>query len=267
MIDELFVREAGPEGGQAGAVLCLHANASSSSQWRGLMDLLAPTLRVLAPDGWGAGKSPPAPADRLPTLGDELAWLEPAFVRAGTPHSLVGHSHGGALALIAAQRQPQRVRSLVLYEPTLFALVDEESPPPNDADGIRQAVASAARALAAARPAEAARHFIDYWMGAGTFGQMPEARRAAIEKSIVGVEGWAHGLTCERTPLAAFRALEVPVLLMVGSDSPASSRAVARLLAGALPRVTRVEMQGLGHMGPVTHPERVNAEIAAFLRR
>ena len=44
-----FVREAG-----AGApVVCLHANASSSAQWRGLMDELSPTCRVLAPDGYG----------------------------------------------------------------------------------------------------------------------------------------------------------------------------------------------------------------------
>jgi pimeloyl-ACP methyl ester carboxylesterase len=33
-----------------------------------------------------------------------------------------------------------------------------------------------------------------------------------------------------------------------------------------LPRVRVAEFKGLGHMGPVTHPETVNAAIAGFLR-
>jgi pimeloyl-ACP methyl ester carboxylesterase len=44
--------EAGP------GVVCAHSNASTSGQWRGLMDLLAPKFRVLAPDSYGSGKSP-----------------------------------------------------------------------------------------------------------------------------------------------------------------------------------------------------------------
>ncbi|HEY2337316.1 MAG TPA: alpha/beta hydrolase, partial [Burkholderiales bacterium] len=67
------------------------------------------------------------------------------------------------------------------------------------------------------------------------------------------------------TPLAAFRDLKIPVLYMTGSDSPASSLAVARLLTRTLPQVEVVELKGLGHMGPVTHPERVNEAIARFL--
>ena len=50
-------------------------------------------------------------------------------------------------------------------------------------------------------------------------------------------------------------------------DSPAASRGVARLLAGVLPRLQLLELQGLGHMGPITHPEVVNAKIEDFLMR
>jgi pimeloyl-ACP methyl ester carboxylesterase len=74
-------------------------------------------------------------------------------------------------------------------------------------------------------------------------------------------------LFTESTPLAAFRSLDVPVLYMVGKRSTASARGVARLLTKALPRVELVEFEGLGHMGPITHPERVNEVIARFLER
>ena len=52
-----FFREAGSGPG----VVCVHSNASSSGQWRGLMDLLAARFHVLAADTYGAGKSPPWP--------------------------------------------------------------------------------------------------------------------------------------------------------------------------------------------------------------
>ena len=259
---EPFFREAGAGPG----VVCVHANASSSSQWRPLMETLACEFHVLAPDTYGAGKGPAWPADRPLALRKEVALLEPVFARAGTPFSLVGHSYGGAVALVAAVQKPQRVRALVLYEPTLFALLDAAFPPPNDADGIRQTVERSGAALAEGNTGAAAEHFIDYWMGAGTWQATPQPRRNAIEAAVVNVQGWGRALFNEPTPLRALGALTVPVLLMIGTNSPASASAVARLLAQTLPCVETLEFEGLGHMGPITHPEVVNPAIQEFLR-
>src|SRR5882762_1372725 len=168
-----FFRAAGSGPG----VVCLHSNASQSGQWRELMHTLAPTFHVLAADAYGAGKSAAWQSDRAVTLRDEVAFLEPVFARAGDPFVLVGHSYGAAVALIAAVSQPRRIRALALYEPTLFALLDAESPPPNDADGIRGAVAGAAASLNAADPAGAAECFIDFWMGKGAWAHTPEERK------------------------------------------------------------------------------------------
>jgi len=258
---EPFFREEGAGPG----VVCVHSNASSSSQWRALMTHLAPKFHVLAPDTYGAGKSPPWPTGHTVRLGDEIALLEPVMARAGDPFALVGHSYGAAVALLAALTQPRRVRCLVLYEPTLFSLLDAESSPPNEATGIRQTVASAALDLAVDKRSAAAERFIDYWMGSGSWARVPAPRRAPIEASIANVEGWAAALFGEPTPLSAFKALKLPVLLLVGKDSPVSSRGVARLLAKALPAVQLVELDGVGHMGPVTHPDIVNPIIENFL--
>lgn len=255
------------EVGSGPGVVCLHANASSSSQWRALMEILAPRYHVLAADSFGAGKSPAWPTDGPVLLRDEVALLEPVLARAGEPFSLVAHSYGAAVALIAAMERPERIRALALYEPVLFSLLDAESPPPNDADGIRAAVADAVAALEARDPEGAARCFVDYWMGAGAWERTPQARRAPIVASISSVGGWGEALIAEPTPLKAFSRLDAPVLYMIGKDSPASSRGVARLLTRALPNVEVLEFEGLGHMGPVTHPEVVNEAIADFLER
>jgi pimeloyl-ACP methyl ester carboxylesterase len=231
------------------------------------MDQLAPRFHVLASDGYGAGKSPAWPTDRTVCLQDEVALLEPVFAHASNPCSLVAHSYGAAVALVAAMSQPQRVRALALYEPTLFGLVDAESPPPNEADGIRNTAVRAAAALDAGNPDGAAECFIDFWMEQGAWSRTPESRKSAIANSMVNVRGWAHALFSEPTPLAAFAKLHIPVLYMVGHNSPASSLGVARLLTSVLPQVEVVEFEGLGHMGPVTHPQIVNDVIARFLER
>lgn len=260
--ESVFFRELG----SGPAVVCLHANASSSSQWRALMDRLAPNFRVLAADAYGAGKSPAWPGDRSLTLRDEATLVEPVFEAAGDSFFLVGHSYGGAVALIAALKRPERVRALIIYEPTMFSLIDADSPAPNDADGIRNAVVDSLALLQAGDLDGAARNFIDYWMGAGAFDLMPDRNRSMIAESIRNIDGWSNALLGEPTPLAEFARLDMPVLFMQGKQTTESARGVAKLLTAVLPNVRTVEFEGLGHMGPVTHPDVVNDEILGFLK-
>jgi pimeloyl-ACP methyl ester carboxylesterase len=123
------------------------------------MDLLAPKFHVLAPDLYGSGKSPEWPSDRIIGLLDEVALIEPVLARAGSPLALIGHSYGAAVALIAALNDPSRVHAIAIYEPTLFTLLDAETPPPNEAERIRTAVAEASIALDAGNHDAAAARF------------------------------------------------------------------------------------------------------------
>ena len=255
-----FFREAGAGPG----VVYLHSNASSSSQWRGLMDRLSGRFRVFAPDSLGAGKSPPWPAAGEVCLRDEVALLEPVFAMAGDPFFLVGHSYGASVALVTALAHPGRVRALAVYEPTLFSLLEEQAPGGEAAQGIRAAAHDAAALIDVGDAAGAGRRFIDYWMGPGSWDLMPAARQGPVAASMVNIRGWASALFGLPTPLEAFRMLDIPVLCMVGARSPASSLGVARLLVQALPRVRTHEFANLGHMGPVTHPDIVNDEIERF---
>lgn len=255
------------EAGAGPTVICLHSNASHGGQWRALMARLAPRHRVLVPDSYGSGASPEWPSDRRIALADEVAFLDPVLARAGSAFSLVGHSYGAAVALIAALQHPQRVRALVLYEPTLFSLIEADGPSPNEADGIRNAVAAAAAALDAGDKPLAAQCFIDYWMGPGSWDATPPERQPAISNSTANVRRWAHALMTEPTPLARFADLDMPVLLMTGARSTVSAHGVARRLLGVLPRAEHVVFEQLGHMGPITHSEPVNEAIDVFLQR
>ena len=91
--------------GKAGTgpgVVCLYSKASTSAQWRSLMDQLSPQCHVLAPDLLGAGKGPAWPANQAMSLGDEARPLATVFARAGDPFVLIGHCYRAAAALMAA---------------------------------------------------------------------------------------------------------------------------------------------------------------------
>ncbi|HYD76443.1 alpha/beta hydrolase [Ramlibacter sp.] len=256
-----YVREAG-----AGpAVLCLHANASHSGQWRSLMDQLAGRYRVFAVDTYGAGKSPPTPPGRDLRLADEVELVHDLLASVPEGMHLVGHSYGAAIAFKAALMHRPRVRSLAVYEPTLFAMVDRDTPRPNGIEGIQQVVREGVASLARGDAEAAARAFIDFWMGEGSYQRTPPDRRPALVESCRNLPQWSHALLTEPATLDELRQVRVPVLYMVGGRSPESSRCVAERVIPALPDVRRVDFPELGHMAPVMHPQPVNEAIAAFL--
>lgn len=256
-----FCREAG----SGPTVICLHANASHSGQWRALSERLSGRFRVVAVDCYGAGKTPDWHSDRVIQLGDEVALLEPVLAGASRPAYLVGHSYGAAIALKAALTHPGRFAGLALYEPTLFALMDRIRP--HEVDGIRHMAATAGALLDRGDAEGAASCFIDFWTGAGSWNALPAERRPDMIEAVRNIRRWAHALFTEPATLAELRALTMPVLYMTGSRSPHSSLSVAELLLRTLPNVRGVEFTSLGHMAPVMDPEPVNTEIDRFLQK
>jgi pimeloyl-ACP methyl ester carboxylesterase len=229
------------------------------------MDRLADRFHVLAVDLYGYGKSPSWSGDRKLSHADEVTKMETAFRKAGDPFHLIGHSFGGAVALKAALNNPRRLQSLSIFEPVLFALLVEEDAQQPAALEIAAVRDETTAAVNRGELAVAAERLIDYWVGAGSWAQIPAARQAAIASTMPkSVSEWPAAFD-QATPLSAFACLQVPTLLITGSESPASSKGVARLLAETLPQVTTREMRGVGHMGPLTHAQEVNAEIESFL--
>lgn len=248
------------------SVVCLHSSGSSSSQWRLLMDRLGNQFHILAADLYSYGKSPLWQGAGRFCLTDEISLLENVFRAAGEPFHLIGHSYGGAVALKAALTSPSRIRSLVLFEPTLFKVLMAEDPQQPAAREIAGVCRETAAAVLQGNLERAAEQFIDYWMGPGTWAQTPELRRTAAARAAPKIRDEFQAVFEDPVSLADISALEVATLLMAGADSPAASRGVTRLLAHALPQVTTLEFGGIGHMGPVSHADKVNAAIEDHLR-
>ena len=255
------------EAGTGFPVLCLHASAGGPGQWRTLMARLAGRYRILAPTRIGYGGNAPWPDDRPARLKDEVAALAPLLDQFGPSFALVGHSFGGAVALKAALMHPERVRALVLYEPALFSPLLRHRPGDAATTNFITLADETTRAVVAGDLAGAAARFVDYWNGPGTWDATPVERRGAIQEGVRQLPAeWQCSLGESRI-LAEVAALEIPTLYLTGTTSPIPARTVASLLAPAFPQGELRELDGVGHMGPLTHPDRVNAAIERFLGR
>jgi pimeloyl-ACP methyl ester carboxylesterase len=258
-------QHATPAIGSATTVLCLHSSASSARQWTPLVTALADSYRVIAPDliGYGAGSRPECP--RALTLDEEARRIEPLLAMSQSAVHLVGHSFGGAVALQIALRNPGRVASITLYEPVLFTLLDGEHRLRAESHEIRGVRAAVREALWRDEPESAAQLFVDYWSGLGSWRALPAHRRESIVVRMPKVNAEFDALFGSSPPASAYRRIVAPVQLIVGTLTRRPPRAVAARLAAVLPVVTRVEIAGAGHMGPLTHPDAVNAHIRAHL--
>lgn len=248
-------------------VICLHCSGSSGRQWARFAERLDQRATVLTPDLLGYGDGAAWQPEEPLTLDDEVDALLPMLDDAGDGVHLIGHSFGAGVALQLARRQPQSVRSLTLYEPVRFALLlaspDREVRAVGDR--ILEVGGRIRTTVLDGEPLAGGAQFVDYWSGPGTWQRLPENRRAALAVRMPKVADEFDALFRDPVPLAAYARLNVPVHLMVGERTLAPPRQVARLLGSTLPAVSVSVLPGLGHMGPVTHPDEVLAAMLPFL--
>lgn len=247
--------------GSGGCAVLLHSTLSHKGQWSALAQNLAATHQVIAIDLLGHGDAPDADAA---SLGDEARRIERILHRAVgriPPFHLVGHSYGGAVALRLARNLPDRVISLALYEPTAFHVLRED-------DVARAEIALVAEIMRSALqrgiPAAAAEIFIDYWAGIGAYRAMPPHRQALFTSKVKTALANFEALFNEPATLADYARLTVPVCLIVGDSSPASSRRVAEQFSRTFACCERQRIEA-GHMGPITHAEAINPIIERFI--
>jgi pimeloyl-ACP methyl ester carboxylesterase len=253
--------------GDRPTIVALHASSSSGGQWAPLASYSAPHVDVVAADLHGHGLGPAAPSAGETIFARNIARVAALCDRIGGGIHLVGHSYGGATALRVALSMPDRVRSLTVYEPVLFSVLNERYGRGGPGAEVWEIARAVRQHVRAGMLETAARIFIDYWSGAGTWDSLAPSRQMghAARMPVIGAQ--FASLAYDPVRLEQFRALEIPVLCIVGRDTRAPVTRIAELLAGTLPHATLERVPGLAHMGPVTHPVAFAERVVDFVRR
>ncbi len=95
-------------------LLLVHGSVVNADLTWSAQKPLADRFEIVAPNRRGF---PPGPEVERVDFEDEAVWLE-QFLEPGT--HLVGHSYGGVIALLAAAKNPEQLRSLTVIEPPAF---------------------------------------------------------------------------------------------------------------------------------------------------
>ena len=106
--------------GKGPRLLFVHGSVLNGEATWNAQRPLAERFELVVPNRRGF---PPGPEVERVDFDEEAVWLE-RFLEPGT--HLVGHSYGGVIALLAAARRPELVRSLTVVEPPAFGIARGE---------------------------------------------------------------------------------------------------------------------------------------------
>ena len=177
---------------------------------------------------------------------------------------VIGHSGGGLMAVALALAAPERVHSLVLFEPAIF--------PPDAATGF---LAGAAPVLEAYHAGDVPRA-LDLWMelvsvDAGWREEVERGQPGAVEQAekdaaaffefeIPAIPNWIFD--AEKA-----KQITQPVLYGVGGESGPLYQIAAKYFESLVPQTEFVNLPGVDHSMLTSDPKLVADTAAGFLAR
>ncbi len=248
--------------GEGRPLVVVHGTTSDHTTWRLATSLLENEVAVYAMDRRGRGASGDSADYSLAKECEDVAavvdWAAEAF---GAPVDLLGHSYGGNVAFGAALRTPN-IRKLALYEGWPVPNTAHRTLPDGQLDHLESL-------LAQDRPEQLLEMF---------YRDMVRMSQSEVDFIKLGPT-WPARVGAARTVPREMRAfgeqafdarwaaqILVPVLLLVGGDSPEEIKADPDVVADALPDASMRVLAGQAHMAHLTDPQSFVAAILAFLR-
>jgi len=235
--------------------------------WASVPADIAPSELRVFPVNLGYPPNPPIARGTPVHLADDAAHVL-AQLPAGPLH-LVAHSYGGLIALAMLPKLGGLVRSLALFEPTLFGALHAlggEGPGAVDARGLETNpwfLTDDARGGTEAW----LEFFIDYWNRPGSWARIPTPMRA--HNLAIGWKMYqeVRAVFFESGRFEDHPLPPVPVTLVRGERTTAGARAMVDELARRTPHARVIELEGTGHMAPLTHPSKVHDALREHFAR
>jgi pimeloyl-ACP methyl ester carboxylesterase len=241
--------------GNGPPLVLVHGTTADHTRWGPVLPALGARFTVYACDRRGSGASGDGPSYAMEREFDDVAAVVDGI---GGPVDLLGHSYGALCSLEAATRA-KNLRRLVLYEPPIPAGVPITPPgvidrlqallDVGDREGV---VRTFMLEVPRVSPAQLDRmRSLPAWQArVAPAGTIPRELRANDQ----------YTFAPER-----FRDIKVPVLLLLGGDSPPFFRAAFERVQAAIPSAQLVVLPGQQHVAIDTAPDLFARDVLAFL--
>ncbi len=246
-------------------VVCLHGSASTGGQWRSLRQALRGRCRVFTPDLVGYGSRRFKANGRF-SLQDEIDAVIEQIGDIKEPFHLIGHSYGGVVATYFAKRFPDRIRSLIIYEPANFTVLFKEGEHTVASKEIRDVRAMFADGSGTTFSRwRAARSFITYWSGKKAWRGFKFAQRSWFASISPKIAAEFDAIEKAENVLSDLSDLEMPVKIICGTRTRLAARRVCELMVAQIKNSRLLQLVDLKHMAPLTDPQSVNPLLVDYV--
>lgn len=245
------------EAGSGDALLFIHGWPHDRTLWSAQLSGLPTFARCIAPDLRGFGDSLIAPPWTIDQFADDLdALLQSLGVRQAV---ICGLSMGGYVALSMLRRHRARVRALILTSTRATADTDEARE--KRMRLIEFVGANGVDALAGRQ--------LKAMVGETTFTSRPDVleslRTMMARAPRDGVVGGLHAMAARSDSTGLLAGIDVPTLVVSGSEDTFTPPDEMRALAGQIPNSRFEGIASAGHACPYERPAAFNHVVAEFL--
>jgi pimeloyl-ACP methyl ester carboxylesterase len=245
----------------------VHGSWDSHHVWDVVVPALAERFRVLTYDRRGHGQSerPAGQGSVREDVADLAALIEHLDL---LPAWVVGNSFGASIALRLAAERPGLLRGLIVHEPPLFSVLDDEQSFTSMLAEVTEKIGAVVERIASGDHAGAAVQFVEtVALGPGTWAQLPpdvQQMHIANAPTFLDETNDPEQLAFD---LDSIRGFSKPALLTLGDKSPPPFAPVVAKLAQVLPHAEVVTVGGAGHIPHTTHPSAYVETIVSFIHK
>lgn len=238
--------------GEGPAILFLPGSYATPAAWRGLQSALSSPARILSTSLPGYGTTSEVRPNNDSNIDRLVEFVGQVVDAVGEPVHVVGHSWGAHLVLAALLAKRVKPLSVVCFEANPIFAQPSDGPFPWRSDIVAM-IDRFEAALAAGNP-EAASIIIDFYSRPGTFLRMPEnVRKFCRATAPTNLRDW-HSAATFTPSFTSFTAVDLPVTLVRGGETPVPIIDVTEQLAANIPGASERVVEGADHFLISTHP-------------
>jgi pimeloyl-ACP methyl ester carboxylesterase len=238
-------------------LLLIHGFPLTSEMWRHQVgELPSPSLRVIAPDLPGCGRTPGA----ITSVDDAADAIAAVAHEVGARRVILGgFSMGGYIAFAFARRHAAMLNGLILIDTKAGA--DSE-----EARKGRYALAERARNEG---PGVVIDGMLPRLLADAALQHRPDlvqqVREIAADVTVDGIAGALHAMAERPSSEPNLPQIGVPTLVLVGEHDVITPREDAEAMASAIPDSRLVVIAGAAHLTPLEQPDAVNTAIRSWV--
>ncbi|WP_138755734.1 alpha/beta fold hydrolase [Paenibacillus sinopodophylli] len=251
--------DGGAEDGITKVIVLLHGYCGSSAYWEQIVEELEQSVRIIAPDARGHGRSS-APEEEVYTMEKYAEDVAELLIKLQIHNAvLLGHSLGGYITLAFVEKYAKKLSGFGLIHST--ALPDGEAAKDNrdkavaalEENGVQSFVDGLIPKLFAAVNLEAMQ------------SEVNRGKQIGYGTSLNGAIATAKGMKVRPDRKFVIEQSELPVLLAAGTHDKVIP--LESVFAATNDWVTKVELDSSGHMGMVEQPRALITAILNFVNQ